>query len=274
VNAVLKRRPIDFEVTTPLGFRFAGNTRDVIQRHVYVFGVWEPDVTAWMWRQVQPGAVVVDVGANVGYFSLLAARLVGDTGVVHAIEPLPSTVRRLRRNVDLNPSRRVTIHDVACSDFEGEMEIFAASADNIGSASTLGGDHSEGRVRCVRLDSILADVDPARISVVKIDTEGGEAAVLRGARKTLAVMEPGAAVLVEITVGADDVWGLMLDAGFDAYAIDNDYRPGRYADRRVREPYRVLEPPTRAQDVVFVKRHAPPSEPTVTVGSVPSHGRA
>lgn len=261
-NAALKRRPVNYEIDTPLGFRFAGNTRDVIQRHVYVFGVWEPDITAWVRQHVRQGDTVVDVGANVGYFTLLAAELSGAVGSVYAVEPLPTALDQLRRNVALNRPETVTIHAVACGESEGTAEIFGGDASNIGNASTVGGGTSEGKVRRATLDTLLANVDLEKISLVKIDTEGDEAAVLLGAQRTLAGMRTGAAVIAEVTpemlhgrgMVADQVLRMMAAAGFDAYAIENDYTPARYADRRVRPPVHLVSAPRSAQDVVFIKR--------------------
>jgi FkbM family methyltransferase len=258
LNALLKRRPIAFMAQTPLGFRIVGNTRDVIQRHIYVFGVWEPDITAWIRDRLSPGATVVDVGANIGYFTLLAAAAVGPGGKVHAVEPLPSTVDVLKRNIALNEFANVTVHPVACSDKEGTIEIFSGDAGNLGNSSTLGGQRSEGLVPCVSLDRLLDGSDAP--TLLKIDTEGDEARVLSGAKNTLRRMAPGSCVLVEVTprmldergMGAHGIFDMMRE--FDAYAIPNDYHPARYADRAVSPPERIADVPAIAQDVVFVKR--------------------
>jgi len=261
MNAALKRQPMEFEIVTPFGFRFAGNTSDVIQRHVYVFGVWEPDVTAWMTKNVTPDSVVVDVGANVGYFTLLLAELTRPNGSVHSVEPLPSTVRHLRGNIALNPSLGgVVVHDVACSESEGTTEIFRAQS--IGNSSTHGGEHSEGLVRRTTLDLLLKQTDPALISLIKIDAEGDEVGILLGASRTLARLRSGAAVFVEVSpemllargFDGNDALRLMDAAGFDAFGIDNDYTPARYADRRARRPERLLVAPRRDQEVLFIKR--------------------
>jgi FkbM family methyltransferase len=203
----------------------------------------------------------VDVGANVGYFTLLLSELVGPLGKVHSVEALPSTVRHLRRNIALNPhASRVVLHDVACRDHEGKVEMFRA--DSIGNSSTGSGEHSEGMVRCTSLDSLVDETDRPRISLIKVDTEGDEMAVLLGATDTLSAMRPGAAAIVEVTPAmlsargyeAGEVMDLMSGIGFDAHSIENDYTPSRYADCRVQSPKRLLRMPTTAQEVLFVKR--------------------
>src|ERR1700678_924731 len=70
----LRIRPVNFDpVGTPYGFRIGGNTRDAIQRSIFVFGCWEPNLSAWMTKHLRPGDVMIDVGANIGYFTCLAA---------------------------------------------------------------------------------------------------------------------------------------------------------------------------------------------------------
>jgi hypothetical protein len=85
-----------FIVSTAFGRQIAGDTRDIVQQHIYYFGVWEPNLTRWIVRRLAPGDVFIDVGANVGYYSLqrcsanllLASKLVGQSCSVVAIEHL------------------------------------------------------------------------------------------------------------------------------------------------------------------------------------------
>ena len=69
-----------FVARTTFGAAIAGNTKDLIQRHIFYFGVWEPNLTGFLTTRLNRGDVFVDVGANIGYFSLLASRLVGRRG--------------------------------------------------------------------------------------------------------------------------------------------------------------------------------------------------
>ena len=86
---------------TRFGGVMQGNTQDLIQRYLYWFGVWEPQLTCWIKSRLPPRRVFVDVGANIGYYSLLAASLVGDDGQVVAIEASPSIYRLLCNNLEL-----------------------------------------------------------------------------------------------------------------------------------------------------------------------------
>ncbi|MGW8556570.1 hypothetical protein [Streptomyces tubercidicus] len=80
LNPWLRRLPRQRVVRTRFGVATAVDTQDLIQRYVYMFGVWEPHMPHWLQRRLRPGDTYIDVGANIGYFSLLAAHLVGDRG--------------------------------------------------------------------------------------------------------------------------------------------------------------------------------------------------
>ena len=82
-------RPHTFACRTRFGGVMTGNTEDLIQRHLYFFGNWEPNISAWIASRLQRGDCFVDIGANIGHYSLLASNLVGDEGCVVAIEAAP-----------------------------------------------------------------------------------------------------------------------------------------------------------------------------------------
>lgn len=124
-------------VGTAFGARMHCDTRDFIQRFVYFFGVWEPNLTAWLPRRLAAGDVFVDVGANVGYYSLLAARVVGTAGRVVAIEAAPEIHAALERNLALNASANVRTVCAAASDAVGELALLPGGEHNVGGTSTV-----------------------------------------------------------------------------------------------------------------------------------------
>jgi hypothetical protein len=73
VWSLVRRREFAYSTTTPRGWHITGHTRDWIQRNLYYFGLWEPNLSAWIESRLSPGDVFIDVGANIGYFTLLAA---------------------------------------------------------------------------------------------------------------------------------------------------------------------------------------------------------
>lgn len=130
----------------------------------------------------------MDVGANVGFFSILMAKLVGASGRVHAIEPVPWNARAVRWNARLNRFKHIAVHGAALSDHSGTAELLLAR--HIGGAmlSEVGRPPDESGRIVVRVDTLDALVTRHHIDppdFVKIDVEGAEIKVLRGMRSVL-----------------------------------------------------------------------------------------
>jgi FkbM family methyltransferase len=161
--------------------------------HVAFFGSYEPELRDIM-RAVLPNAgVAIDVGANVGWHTLLMARQVGPQGRVIAIEPNPSTCEQLRQNVRLNKLRQVEIGPYAVADSERMVDFYGLSADDPGSASShIVSDSTArtSRVNCRTLDAIASEHQLERIDLLKIDVEGFEWPVLQGGERTIANFRP------------------------------------------------------------------------------------
>jgi FkbM family methyltransferase len=267
LDRVFERQPVSYgRASTSFGFALAGETGDILQRRVYVFGVWEPHISRWVKGFLRPGDVALDIGANVGYFSLLCATQVGQTGRVIAFEPVPSIVDRLRGNLELNGVDWVDVRPVIVSNEPGEAEIFRGPPRNLGrsttSASADGGFVSEGTVPKVRVSDAVDQELWARIRLIKIDTEGDELLALQGLEPLLQAARSGATVIVEVT--PDDlaarggtpreIFDFMRGVGFDdAYKLPNIYNVLAYVDDVPREPEPLSAPPDRKADVLFVK---------------------
>jgi FkbM family methyltransferase len=151
-------------------------------------GRWEPGVTRLLETVVQPGMTVVDAGAHIGYFSLLAARRVGPGGRVYAFEPAPENFELLARNIALNAYRNVVPVRKAVSDHEG-VETFFLHPDSVAHsllAETFGRPHAAIQVETTTLDHFFATQGWPPIHLVKLDIEGGEPEALDGMAKLLA----------------------------------------------------------------------------------------
>lgn len=138
------------------------------------------------------GGVFVDVGAHVGYYSLKAANVVGPSGHVLAIEPNPDTLPTLRANIQANGDNMIAVEPVACSDSEGMLTLFAAPRENTGASSLSKANASHAgiatksfQVRSRPLDALVDENQLTRVDVIKIDVEGAELLVLKGAQRTL-----------------------------------------------------------------------------------------
>jgi FkbM family methyltransferase len=158
-------------------------------------GRFEPEKTAAVQHLLSPGMTFVDVGANKGDFSLIAARVMNDEGRVLSFEPSPENCGWIRKSVELNGYRSIALHELALSDFEGHVPLYLG--ERSGWHSLLPGErHGESiEVAARTLDSVLADTGDAHVDVLKIDVEGAELQVLRGAERTLAEQPPRAVLL-------------------------------------------------------------------------------
>ncbi len=160
--------------------------------------MWEPVETALFIELLHPGLRVVDVGAHVGYFTVLFSRLCGADGFVHAFEPEPSNHRLLRANLLVNDCSNVEAHALALSDSAGTDSLFL-SPDN-------GGDHRmyfvAGRARCsVRTDTLDRVLATERVDFMKIDAQGAEPRILRGMQGLIARERSHLGVLMEFAPG-------------------------------------------------------------------------
>jgi FkbM family methyltransferase len=131
---------------------------------------------------VRPGDIVLDVGANIGLFSLIASRAVGREGAVHAFEPGPAAYARLKENLVLNGTANVVTHETAVSDSDGWTQLFLSDDSEESSLVPVAPSHdSTTRIDVCSLDSFVSkslDVaERGRIALVKVDVEGSEVAV-------------------------------------------------------------------------------------------------
>jgi len=163
---------------------------------LYVCGSFEPNEFSFLDGFLKPGMVFVDVGANDGYFSLFAARRVGTTGSVVAIEPSTRERINLRRNLARNGFDNIHVVTAALGAEPGEADLRLAQSTHSGH-NTLGRfvyDDVKAanveRVTLKTLDQVAQDLGLSRIDFVKIDVEGAEASVVAGARSVLTSMRP------------------------------------------------------------------------------------
>lgn len=166
------------------GFRMYGAREHHVMLYWLLRGKYERHTRTLFEEAAKPGAHVLDIGAHIGYFTLLGARAVGSAGSVYAFEPDPANYRFLCHNVALNGAEDVvTTVPKAVAGTSGIREFFANTKSSVASSFWgRGRSVSATRVECTTVDDFL---DGGEIDVVKVDVEGAEIEALRGMRRTL-----------------------------------------------------------------------------------------
>ena len=176
------------------GYRLYASRTDLqIGQHVLA-GEYEPEVTAIFHQVLQPGMAVIDIGANIGFFSMLAAALVGRTGAVLAVEPNPDNAKLIEASRRLNGFDHVTTAAVAAGRAVSLLVLNTTHSN--GTTSEPGGDIDQllaaRTVPCIPVDSLVASAWPAgrRAGLIKVDVEGAEYNALLGAAGVIAQHRP------------------------------------------------------------------------------------
>jgi FkbM family methyltransferase len=199
--------------------------RDRVHRQIYFYGAYEP-IEAFLFRAlVQPGMTVVDAGANVGQYALMAGSLVGSDGEVHAFEPVPRNFGRLAAHVSENDlSGTVRTNRLALWNRREQLKLSLAPdmEDNAGSYTAGAQAHTIDVVDCdaVPLDEYRMENRLRRIDIIKMDIEGAELFALQGALDSIAKDRP--IMLIEVNQFA------CAAAGYEPARIAELLRPLGY----------------------------------------------
>jgi FkbM family methyltransferase len=205
---------------------------DEIGGTVLAYGSYEQATVRELERHIPRGGTFVDVGANIGWYSLKAARAAGPKGHVIAVEPDRETLIELRSNIRASGAASViAVAPVACADSETTLTFYAAPRRNTGESSLSQANASqEGAiaasypVRARRLDDILKEAGVDRVDAMKIDVEGAEFLVLKGATETLDRYRP--VVVMELVDRQLKAMGSSVEE-VQAFMRAHGYPPGR-----------------------------------------------
>jgi FkbM family methyltransferase len=219
------------------GHKIYVDTRDIsLAPHLMLDGQWEPWITKVFMETVKPGMSVVDVGSNVGWYSLLASSIVGPMGTVVSFEANPHLVGLLRRSLSVNGFfDRAKVENKAAYSQKGSLtfnifEQYMGSSSLFASEDAAAGYHD--KITKLTVDSISLDeyfAPSQRVDYIKIDAEGAEPHVLRGAKrimsenKNITIMMEFAPAIIRVNFpDIDDFFGELRSYGFDTWRIDPD----------------------------------------------------
>lgn len=198
-------------------------------------GVWDEASTRFFIQSIRPGDVVVDVGANIGYFTVLFAKLVGPSGRVYAFEPDPSNFEILERNLRLNGLDNVVAEQKALSDKNEVLTLYMN--DQLREDSRIVRPKNR-EVETVEVEAVVFDDYFAgrekRIDLVKVDTQGAEGKIVSGMTETNAnndlvlALEWTPTLLEEFGTDPQDLLRMLQTAKFVPYKIAKRVRPETY----------------------------------------------
>lgn len=181
-------------------------------------------------RCLKPGMTVFDVGANIGYYSLLASPIVGASGKIYSFEPVASTHQELAANIYLNGIGNIRAFRHIVSDHSGPMTMRHGPPDNSGASHVedgAAGQPDAEQVEAVSLDDFVKRENIRKVDVIKVDVEGYEAAVVKGARQVIEQFKPiwlievCTYVIVRYFKGREELYALLDEYGYQPYAISH-----------------------------------------------------
>lgn len=221
----------------------------------YWLGTFEPALQAGIADLVKPGMVAYDVGANIGYITLLLAREVGKNGRVYSFEALPQNLERLEENVRLNELQdRVEIIAGAVAGQSGPLRFWVGPSGGMGKAEGSAGRQSVNyrdsiQVEGYSLDDFVYHRNHQQPTVVKMDIEGGEVLALPGMRQVLALARPIVLLEVHGPQAAQVAWQELKSADYRLCELARGYPEVHFLDRLDWKAYLVAFPAEVAIEV-------------------------
>ena len=228
-------------------FTDSSDARKGVSSSLQLYGTYDPELTWIVEQLINSESTVIDVGANIGWYTMLAASM---ARTVVALEPEPENFGLLSRSVVLNDFHNVVLRQQAVSDQDGEVALYL-SGTNKGGHSIVWKESNSIRVASVTLDSLIKELGLQTIDFLKIDAESAEPRILRGFRRSL---EAGFAKFI-ILEYSPVVWGEdeeLLRRVFDLYSVYEFRRPIPLLSRRES----VDELPKSSQVMLVMERRA------------------
>ena len=153
-------------------------------------GIREPESTKMIQKILRKGNIVVDIGANIGYYALMESRLVGKDGTIYAIEPSPTNIEFLNKNIKLNNCKNIDVYQIGMGSKEGLVKMYISPHSNLNSLIPLKNKKiiKVIDINTTRLDTFLED--KRYPDLIRMDVEGYEYNIIKGMKNTLKVKKP------------------------------------------------------------------------------------
>ena len=218
--------------TLPNRFHVDCDLLDHVQRHIYFLGAYEPVESYIFSLMLNPGFTVMDIGANIGQYSLLASKLVGETGQVFAFEPVPKNYNQFMKHVLMNDIKNIIGNRMAVWNENTTVSLGLHQPEDLkenAGSFAIGGQLGHVTAPAIVLDDFVNKNEIKRIDFIKMDIEGAEGFAIKGMMKTLDRFKP--AILMEVNREACShmnyspqlFWDLLVkEIGYKAWAIGDD----------------------------------------------------
>ena len=214
----------------PGNFYMLLNPTEHIQQQLFWYGYYEKELADLIGKMLKPGDVFLDIGANIGYFSLLAASK-DPTCKVIAFEPAKDIFGKLKENITINHFKNIITVNTAVGEKSEEKVLFLSRSDNLGMSSFRQPENFSGeteKVKVVSIDDWIKIAGLHKIDLIKIDVEGSEMTVLKGMMEVLGrckpslVMEINPETLAMFDLKAADIINVMAELKFEGFEISKD----------------------------------------------------
>jgi FkbM family methyltransferase len=215
------------------------NPSEHIQQQLFWYGYYEKEVIQTWESLLHTGFVVLDIGANAGYYSLIAAIR---TKQVYAFEPSLAMRQQLESNIKLNAIRNISVEPCAVSDRNGTATLYLSSSDNSGMTGMQPAENFSGvtqTINTVSIDEWIVTKDSLRIDMIKIDVEGAEMKVLEGMKNVLEKDHPG--IFIEIIPSLLEKYGSKAEDVFQ-FLDKFGYTPHKFSGNKKVEMIKMDAP--------------------------------
>lgn len=184
----------------------------------YWLGTYEFEKQKLFEKKVKKGDIVFDIGAQAGFYTLLAAGLVGEKGKVFAFEPVPDNILCLKKHIELNNYKNIFVREEAVSDKSGIVYFERGKSNFTGRI----GENGELKINAVSLDDLISQNKLPVPNVLKIDVEGAEAAVLKGASSTIKKYRPDIFLSIHGEEKSDELINFFKNVGYNLQKAEID----------------------------------------------------
>ncbi len=213
---------------------------DWVQQNAFLLGEYEEAEFMAISTFIKHDCVFIDIGANFGWYTLYASSLIGKDGNVIAFEPFPENYKRLKKNIELNPKRKIIAENVAVGEKKGQLDLYYNKEEqNLGMVSkNMTPNSSKKTVPMIALNDYVIDKNIEKIDFIKIDIEGAEFHALKGMKTVLKKYKP--VLLIEILHYQDDsklILSFLKDLGYQQLFIADNGSIKAKESNETRENY-------------------------------------